>query len=219
MPRIKIPDLALPGFEAIAQLNEEQSQKFSQFLNSLPVGSKMEDINNYLFSELNVTDSRSIVQTLVSFRELLEADNVDFEELSSSLVNSYKETKNEGREEEAYFLKRNLQLIFSNSKNLKLTLKAKQLSTEDSFIYSDSKIITDIRLVFNDEIEDEKRNAIVIHKLHLEYYQNKEIQDIFLTLDLSELKKLKDNIDRAIKKEDVIKKDYESIIHFINATD
>lgn len=216
MPRIRIPDLALPGFKALAELDEEKIQKLSQFLNSLPVGFKMSDLNDYLLSELEVSESRSIVQTLFSFRELLEHRNVNFQELSDSLVESYKDIETEISDEELAILKRNLEIIFQNSNSLKLTLKTKQLRTEDSKVYSDSKVITDIRLIFNDDIEESNRNGVVIHKLHFEFFENKELNDFFISLDLSELKELKEHIDRAIKKDETIQKDYESTIHFIN---
>lgn len=216
MPRIRIPDLALPGFKALAELDGEKIQKLSQFLNSLPVGFKMSELNDYLLSEIKISESQSIVQTLFSFRELLEPKDVDFKELSTSLAESYKELEQETSDKNLELLKKNLELIFQNSKSLKLTLKTRQLKTEDSKIYSDSKVITDIRLIFNDDIEDKNRNAVVIHKLHFEFFENKELNDFFISLDLSELKELKEHIDRAIKKDEIIQKDYESTVHFIN---
>lgn len=216
MARIKIPPSALSGFTAISKLDESQIKVISDYLENMPVGTKMQDVDGFLSYTLNIDESQNIVQTLRSFSELLQPPNVDFEALASNLASSYKEQANdEVTENTENNLRRNLYFIFIHSTNLKLTLKAYDLIGEDNYLFTNAKIVTDIRLVFNDDIEDSARNAFVVHYLHIDYFKD-GLKKIQLTLDLSDLKKLKGQLERAINKEDIIKKDYEKSFNFLN---
>lgn len=212
MARIIIPPGIVEGFIAISNLNDNQLSSLSNFLRALPIGSKFEEIDKFLNSELNIPTSEKIVQTLVSFGELLEPDDVNTKELASDLAESLQRNYSElTRQNDLSNLEQNLVKIFESSQNLKLTLKAYNLVLENNDLYVSSKVITDIRLIFNDNITDSNRSAVIIHKLHLVLQNARKNTDIFITMDSSDLKKLKDTIDRAILKEDLIKEDYENV--------
>lgn len=220
MSKITIPPRALQGFIEIASLTSEQAEKVSTFLRQMQVGTKFNEINEYLYSSLNIKTSRSIVNTFSTFGEILEPTEINFEDLTNNLIESVveltkKDKDKELDEDKLKALKRNLLLIFENSKNLKLTLKAFKLEFENDNLYSDARIISDIRLIFNDELEDTKRNGIILHRLHINFKKKRVDDEMFFTLDLKDLKNLKEDIDRAIKKEEIIKSDYNKNINFI----
>jgi hypothetical protein len=219
MANIVIPEAVLPGFVQISKLSKKQIEGFITFLKEIPVGTKMKDVNDFLQSSLNIKASKSIVETLISFSELLEPSDVNFEELTNDLTSAFKSliTDEEITAPQVESLKSNLLQIFQNSKNLKLTLKAFKLAHEDDFVYLESRIITDIRLVFNDNLVETKRSALIIHRLHIGFRENKDFSELFLTLNSSDLRELKEDIERALKKEELIKKDYKDVINFINS--
>jgi hypothetical protein len=219
MPQINIPENVFPGFVEIAKLSKEQSKKFSSYLSNMPIGINFnkvfDEINDYLFSQLNVKSSRNIVQALISFGKLLESDYIR-EDLANELTNSFKESSPiKINEEEVESLKSNLSLIFKNSHRLKLTLKAVKLAYENENIFTESKIISDVRLIFNEDLKDKNRNAIILHRLHLVFKRNKKNEDLFITLDLHDLRELKEDIERAITKEEIIKEDYQLDLKFV----
>ncbi len=218
MARVRIPAAARSGFEAISKLSEEQVNAIADYLDKMPVGTRMEDIEAFLSSNLNIQQSPNIVYTFRSFAELLQPANVDPDVLAEKLTSSYKEQVGQDFSEiDENNLRKNLGLIFNHSINLKLTLKAYDLIGDTNYIFTGSKIISDIRLVFNDNIEtkDVKRNALIVHQMHFEYYKERN-RRIEFKLDLSDLKKIKADIERAINKEDVIKKDYSEVFNFLN---
>ena len=73
-------------------------------------------------------------------------------------------------------------------------------------------------MIFNDNIRDNNRNALLIHHLHIEYVKE-GYRKIILLLDLADLKSLKESIERAINKEEIIKNDYQSSFKFLNLRD
>lgn len=159
MPIIRIPKAAKPGLAELAKLKSDEVTKLADFLYSSPVGIRMNEIVSFLNSSLNIPTNKSheIVQTLVSFRSLLEPPNVDFESLSSNLSSSYKESSVDSfSSEDERNLKEALLIIFKKSQNLKLTLKAERLFYDDDAVFSESRIVTDIRIVFDDDLSEKR---------------------------------------------------------------
>lgn len=224
MARIKIPSSALPGFEAISNLDPVQLDRISQYLITNPVGASLTELHEFLLEFLKASNAREIVNTLVSLSDLLSPPDVDLESLSNKLSESYIEQSstldnNSQLELKKQNLKNNLFQIFQNATNLKLTLKALDLIGGDNYVFRNSRIVTDIRPVFNDDLESNQRNAVIIHYLHIDYI-NEMPKKIILSLDLSDLKNLKGIIERAIAKNEIIKKDYQPPFTFLNlATD
>ncbi|MCW3106505.1 MAG: hypothetical protein JWQ09_1011 [Segetibacter sp.] len=216
MAQIYIPEDVFPGFIEIAKLPEAKAKQFASFLGNVTIGINFEnflsEIDDYLFFELKIKSSKRIVETIISFGDLIEKEDFNAEITATALAESFKDlSKEDLNPKEFKSLKSNLFLILSNSQNLKLTLKALELAHESENVFRESKIITDIRLIFNENLNDKDRNSIILHRLHISFRKNKRPDDIYMTMDLNDLHDLREIIDRAIKKEEVIREDYKHL--------
>lgn len=211
MEKIRIPENVVEGFIGISRLKNQQVIGLAQFLEKLPVGGKFGEIEDFLISQ-EAYNPHEIVKTIVSFGDLLEGENINFrslaKNLASSVIKDYSK-QFEGVEEET--LSENLFKILENSANLKQTLKAYNLVLENDNLLINAKINTDIRLIFNEDMADDKRHGIVIHKLQLTVRSDQNSNNYYITLDNSDLEKMKEVLDRALTKERLIKKDYNNI--------
>lgn len=214
MAKLIIPSSVIDGFKEIAKLNENQITEFAEYLQQMEVGTKFDAIDKFISSIITSIDSGSIVRTVISFGDLLDGDDIKFDELAHELRESVEDIFSEESDLNFERLEANLLKIFQNSKNLKLTTKVFNLLVQNNNIYIEGKIISDIRLVFNDNLTESNRNGVIIHRLNITVQNKKENSDIVISLDNSDLKKLKDIIERALLKEEIIKEDYENI-HFI----
>lgn len=213
MPQIYIPEDVLPGFIEIAKLSRDKAEKFSSYLKTIAVSINFEkfldEIDDYLFSELKIKPSKKIVESIISFSDLIEKPDFNAENTATALSESFKELyEGDLNSQQFKSLKSNLFLILSNSQNLKLTFKAIELAHESENVFRTSKVLTDIRLIFNEDTNDKERHSIILHRLHINFRKNKKPDDIYLTLDLNDLQDLKNVIDRAIKKEEALREDY-----------
>ncbi|MEY2828395.1 MAG: hypothetical protein RIQ33_253, partial [Bacteroidota bacterium] len=89
MANIKIPDRVIPGFKVLIQLKKEEVINFSEFLKNLEVGSKFRKIQEFLTPIVGVKDAVETVKTLLSFEELIDSPNVNFEDLAKDLSSSF----------------------------------------------------------------------------------------------------------------------------------
>ena len=94
-----------------------------------------------------------------------------------------------------------------NSQQLFVAAKAVELITESGNVHIQSRLITDMRPVFNLKIEDAPRAGVIMHTLHIHYRSDMEgdHRDMFFSLDSKDILALKKLLDRAEKKETNLK--------------
>jgi hypothetical protein len=217
MDGYEIPDIFLPGFEALLKLDAEDFKKVVNFLSAMPIGMGSKTFHATLSEKLKNRDISDLSPTLYSLGGLLILDVKDLNQLIEDLSISFKEQSDlKLTSSMLNKFKLRLKILFANSENLKLTLKTYSLCYENDRIYKDSRIVTDIRLVFNDDLKNSDRNAVVIHQLKIETLQNDERNYVFFALDADDLLKFREQIDRAIEKEKLIKDSYGKSVNFID---
>lgn len=211
MPEFNIPPEATTGFQSIIDLSTESAKDIATFLANSEISSDINELykglDNFIKSTLKIEKSKSIVSAIASFAPLMDGDN--YEEISESLALSFKDSISpEISVSDFSSLKGNLKSILKALDNVQLSIKAFKLKTESFNIYTKSKIITDVRIIFNKEIDKKSRKAVLVHNLHLKYNSNSETKNFFISLDLIDLKELQEQIERAISKEETIRNDY-----------
>jgi len=88
------------------------------------------------------------------------------------------------------------------------------LLMDNQTVLTGSRIISDIRLLFESDIENPERMAVVIHQLNLLVRHKVEEEKWSICMSRYALLKLKSSIERALKKEDHSREDYAGQINF-----
>jgi hypothetical protein len=213
MTKYQIPEAFLPGFLAISKLDTNGAEEIGLLLNHVPIGANSLDFRE-IFIKAGVPENLHLaVDTIYSLGALLAGKTGDdIDELANGLSKAFEE-KNPGAitDEEVQQLKRNLVIILKNGDNLKKTFKAYQLLLNNVHIFRDSKVNSDIRLLFNDELESNPGSGLILHQLKIEYEENEEPKSFFVSLDREDLIALGENLQRALKKEESIMRNHDSI--------
>ena len=87
-----------------------------------------------------------------------------------------------------------------NVSNLRMAAKAHRLQRAGERLYCDAKILSDIRPVFDEDVETVPAGAVVGHTLRLGYHERGEHKEFFVVLDDVDLEKLRAVIERAESK-------------------
>lgn len=225
MPRFQLPNLYLAGFDSMLTLQDAQVEKIADFLKNIPVGTGPQNfaiMAEVGLGEKNAVDPRLIgtLYSLGNFR--LSEDGFSIEELTNAISESYFEqsvNRNILTQEQRDRFKWILSKFFSVSDNLTVSFKAFQLMAEKENVMRDNRIVTDIRLLFKEELTDTPRQGLVIHQLKIEAEDTGETISHFFSLTSTDLEKLQVQINRALEKENLIRKDYQGLIDFIKITD
>jgi len=85
----------------------------------------------------------------------------------------------------------------------KLTTRAKALSlaTDCQRLFSDAKIVSDVRPVFGEDVSKSPLGAVILHSLKIGFAEDGEEREFFVTMDSKDLRELQNWITRALSKD------------------
>jgi len=95
----------------------------------------------------------------------------------------------------------------SLEKTLGNAAKAGHVLTQHERVFSSAQILTDIRSIFHQDVAEKPEAALIIHMLRLTQRDRYgHLTDQYFALDSNDIRKIKTTIDRAMKKEETLKK-------------
>jgi hypothetical protein len=222
---LRIPSEHLQAFKVLISLSPDQVNQLASFVEQLPLGIGPTSYGNAFFETFGQSEIPALVSLanmLYSFGALLAEDDnrTSIEGLVEAVVLSFQRLEEEERsEEEIETLKIYITGLFEHMQGLKTTFKSFYLMSANERVYRESRICTDVRLLFQDDITDTRRQGLVTHQLKLNVEEDGAQSDYYFSLSGADLIKLKDQVERALEKERLIKQDYEATVDFINITD
>lgn len=222
MVNIQIPKAYFQGFQSLASLPTEQISSIVAFLKEIPVGSGVNSFTLLFDQTFPDLETKGIAQTIYSLASFSVSDlELTHDDLVNELLISFKDQMDDSNETPQLIegLKRNLLQIFQNIDKLESCYKVFNLLSENSKVLKTAHIITDIRLVFKDNLQENDRNALIIHRLKLKSEEGEVEKEDYFSLDTTDLKKLKEQIERAEEKERLIREQYLDVFSFITITD
>lgn len=97
------------------------------------------------------------------------------------------------------FVERLTALLSIESFNI-VAVKAKELQTESERIFVEARILTDIRPIFGNKIEDDPTASVIVHTLKIVSHENSGHKEYFFALDADDIASLKKTMERATDK-------------------
>ncbi len=107
-----------------------------------------------------------------------------------------------------------------NVEELALRTRAKALMFENEHTLQETRILTDIRSVFDPESSESKpKAAVILHTLKIGYWADNSQKEFFVALDTNDVRVLLEQLDRADSKAETLKKQIleEAQVSFIDA--
>lgn len=83
---------------------------------------------------------------------------------------------------------------------LTVAAKAADLMTEHEHRFFQSRIVTDIRPVFEDNIDAAPTGALLTGSIRIDYFARREFRTMYFGIDEENLKELRTSVDRALNK-------------------
>ncbi|HEV7405933.1 MAG TPA: hypothetical protein VGO11_23510 [Chthoniobacteraceae bacterium] len=82
-----------------------------------------------------------------------------------------------------------------------VSAKALSVSLDQERLFTECRILSDIRPVFGDDIDSAPKATVIIHKLRINYNEGGELRHFYVSLDAEDLEALKSSVERALKKD------------------
>ncbi|MEH2242454.1 hypothetical protein [Nostoc sp.] len=209
----KIPDQYKSGIEFILNTDDDTIDVIISALRDFPPTAEnvIYKISERIVQTQKVDAPTAVkfVDTLVSLRQLNKEEKLSNEAIVTLITESVeKDTEfvvtTEPRERFRKRLSSLLQALESIAFSLDISDKASNLLIEHERIFSDSRIFTDIRPVFDSETERKVEAAILIHTLKIEYRDIEGTKEFYIALDSNDLDNLYEQITIAIDNRDAL---------------
>jgi hypothetical protein len=205
MPIISyIPDEYEKGFLEIAKLKEDDFKKIEAALSKTNLTSSIRNLtlkvgNSSQAHHLPLEEIFSAVGALIEFLDSRE----DIEKLAAEV--SVLISNNQLSQEESQNLENRL-VVLLNDQKIYYAYKSRKLITENANNFISCRVVSDIRPVFDFDIEQDPIAGVITHNLHIHY--DSELsgihKDFFICLDAYDIQVLIEALSRAEKKEEVL---------------
>lgn len=208
MKSYSIPRIYFPGFQRIISLSQVELSELSSLIENLKVGESLQNVlidRQDFQNSLSNEDIHDIFRSLISLVGIFESSKRDIDDFTTRFSDSYLISNDSAEKDDGIILKKNLSVLLKNFDSIRISTKAQEIILENTHNFSDSRIVSDIRLVFDSQLNENKKYAVIVHSLKLEYTKKESLKELFIALDLSDLETLKQVIDRAIEKDFIIR--------------
>lgn len=204
-----IPESAFGPIRDLVDMDSKDFEAFVLGLTNAKPSISPAALGRHIASEasgLSRSVVNSIVDEIVTLEYLKQDSELSAAKFASSLTAAALEASSEDfsfTDEDAKILEQRLTAIFSADHVLELNTKSASILTDHDRLFLSAKILTDARPVFNEDGSKIEAFAIV-HMLRLHVAHNQNHEDIFVALDVGDIPKLRNVLDRADQKAEAI---------------
>lgn len=209
---IRIPDQHVPPLRDLVEFQEEKYEIIEDALAQWEPSLELEDLIESLSSELETTETEtaSFLSVLVNIYSLQYVHEIPLDEIFQEIFERIDriQGKDEGlSEEHKESFRTFIEDISSLDQTLGVMAKGLGLVEEGERIFSDSRVISDLRPIFRPDTETDIIASAVRHNLRISYRARVESQvdDFYVALNDSDLRELKKEIERALAKTKAIR--------------
>lgn len=209
MNNLKIPPQYNVGIRLIIKTDEPV---FNKLLNAITEVHPSVDINNLSLEispkieELSINDLQEILRTIRSIYSLRNRENIKNNEIIRGLINavSTDESFSDLSAEELTVFEDRLNELFVIDGCISISSEAITLLQEYEHIFSNSRIVTDVRPIFKTEKKEGIAGALVVHNLRIAYQDASGIKEFYVALDSNDVKNLYEQLSQSLIEADII---------------
>ena len=207
---LQIPKSHIPAVAKIRQAEDSTIGRLTAALESSPPSPDPEALLPTLsrdVPEFSQDDLSAILEAIYALYYVREFSEVKTNRFVNDLIQAFRtsgETALAVSDDETERIKARFRDILSIEK-LRILSKALRLKLDGERLYCTSKIISDIRPVFHDDVAAKPSGAVVSHTLKLEYHEGGDHKEFLVVLESADLEALKGVIERAQSKAKTLK--------------
>jgi hypothetical protein len=216
MSRYSIPLSVRRGFYTITSLTPAQIEELSIAFANAKLGDGVSEVSNALIGKIELDEDilANIIQSVFSLVNIYFESKDDIATFTKDFLESYITRFGELEEGEKASFENYLTKLLPSLNIIKQTVKAKDLLIENPSNFISARIVSDIRIVYDDEEELKKvnQNAVVVHHMKIKHFNETGGEnETHLSLDKSDLIQLQRAINRAFEKDELIRSDFHKL--------
>ena len=213
MVQLSIPPEFEQGFVELRQLREDQVRALASALKDQRPTLRRSDLRRRVGERVSDTiapdELSEVLATLYSLYPLRDDTGQPMPDVVDAICDAMDESYVDelhfsGEDDRSRFKGRLLELLDADS--LDVTARATDLLWEhERTVHGKPRVLTDIRPVFAANLADPPRGAMIMHTLKLDYHEDGQVKEFFITLDAGQVDDLVGVLVRANVKANSLK--------------
>lgn len=209
MEELQIPDKFKPGFKLILSIDSTTVEKLMDALRQASPSLLIEDLASTLASRIEVLTEEEVInilEALISLFNLRDYSGISINKLIKGISQAIQEDEEFPKisDEQEQEFGRRLATFLEFDTVLNVTSKAIDVVRDHERIFTSSRILTDMRPIFESEVENGPAGVAIVHMLKIEYVDLDGKHEFFVALNSIDLDQLRQQLDRADRKEKAI---------------
>ena len=205
VPRVQIPTRHYQAFSTLLGMSHDQFKALEAALHGAETTFSARDLATLIGASLAIEaqQANDIVEMLVSLYDLRGELEVSVSDMVTALITALGLARDEDlhpTDETKSDIETRLADALSIGDPLRTIAKAVNLQGEYQHSYIGAHIATDMRPVFQDDLDAPLAAALIAHTLKLTYAHDNRQKEFFITLTSGDIDELKLVLDRAEQK-------------------
>lgn len=198
---VRLPSDAFPVMRRLLELDEQVFNSLSSALSG-SLSRSLTDLKRSVREAVGSTwttdeEVDAFVKHLTSISSLSASHNFDPSELAETIGNLV--SKEFDGEQDSAKLASRLEALL-RARNFLGFSKAVDVSTEYDQVLHLTRIVTDIRPVFDQKPGDDPIGSVLVHNFRVDYFHEGRVKTTTFAMNGHDLNQLKDVVDRALQK-------------------
>ena len=225
MPILRIPKEVYPGFESILRLDDDSANQIIASLSAAKFSPKPARViaeMKAIVTSLPSEEVELIGMVIASLYGVCNQAEQSLGEFANELIGVVERTdelqkpEQWERERAANFFERAL----STEGALSVAVKAFGVLSDHAHVFSEARVLTDLRPIFGSEASSTPTSVVIVHNLKIVYQEGEDQKEFFVALDTNDLHTLRTVLERAETKttsiKPVLKK---AALHYLDVED
>ncbi len=210
MSALDIFDEYEDGIKLLLNMNDERGQPFIKALSeskpTLYIENLIESVSKKLENVVTPSDVKDMMEGLLALYGVRDSSDIETSKFIEYLEIAITESGNFSNisKDELQVSKPLIAKLLDLDEPLSVASKAFNILLEHERVFLGSKILTDIRPIFNNRKIESPFGAVIVHMLKIGYREGSESKEFFVALDTSDINKLEEVLKRAKDKEKAI---------------
>jgi DNA repair exonuclease SbcCD ATPase subunit len=205
-----IPERFRPGLVKLVTAEDDVVDKLLDSLENSPPTLHSEDMASFAAKKHNIEAQYAleVLRAVLSLYSLQEKGYVSTEQLVQQVSRALHEGSDEALElsnDDIARFQRRLSSFLEIRGSLEISSKASDLLVEYENIFSNARVVTDIRPIFKPDIEDGLGGALIVHSLRIAYKTTMGTHEFYVALEPDDVEQLLEDLDRALQKQESLK--------------